>query len=352
MAHLTQDILSRDSEEAYALASEHELCRLFNLSRVTVRLALGDLENRGTDLSPARQGDPLPMAGEPSLPQHRGVRADLVAGKPGGGGTGAGDAKRPDGDWRGGDVDRGEAFGLAAGAGEPAQRGGDPAVGGGRGDLSILRQRNLPFLLVGDSELAGPRIVLGQEEAARTLTEKLLGLGHRSFGLLTGMDAGLDGPKRRGVNGALRAAGLDPAAVPEFAADQGGSAFEAARALLESSPRPTAVIAFDDSLAGILSYKARRQMGLRVPEDLSIVSFHDWPFLAEMNPALCTVRFDFFAAGRQAAAALNRAAQTGGVARGYSVWADLCGGGDGGGCAGLGDGDGDFDGINGMGWVR
>ena len=47
-------------------------------------------------------------------------------------------------------------------------------------DLAILRNRNLPFLIIGDSDLAGPRIVMGQREAARTLTEKLLREGHRS----------------------------------------------------------------------------------------------------------------------------------------------------------------------------
>ena len=153
---------------------------------------------------------------------------------------------------------------------------------------------------------------MGQREAARQLTEKVLRQEHRSLAILSGLDAGLDNPKRRGVNEALLAAGLDPARVPEFVADgKENSAFDAVRKLLGSVPRPTAVIAFDDSLASVLSYKARRKMGLRVPEDLSIVSFHDWPFLAEMDPVLCTVRFDFFAAGRQAAAALNRAAQTG-----------------------------------------
>ncbi len=48
-----------------------------------------------------------------------------------------------------------------------------------------------------------------------------------------------------------------------------------------------------------------------MPEDLSIVSFHDWPYLNFIEPALTTVRFDFFAAGQRAAEALSRAALTG-----------------------------------------
>jgi GntR family transcriptional regulator of arabinose operon len=302
VAHLTQDILSRDSEETYSLASEHELCRQFDLSRVTVRLALSDLENRG--LIYRRHGKGTFAHGRASRlyrnigvlvrassAENRAVAIELGAGvmligvKPA--------------SWRS------EMASMLSGVViVPGDVTGE--------DLTSLRNRNLPFLLVGDSELTGPRILLGQQEAAYTLTEKLLRHGHRSLAILSGVDAGLDGPKRRGVSEALRAAGIDPSQVPEFIADgKDQSPFDASRKLLESVPRPTGVIAFDDSLASILSYRARRQMGLRVPEDMSIVSFHDWPFLAEMHPLLSTVRFDFFSAGRQAAAALNRASQTG-----------------------------------------
>ena len=47
VAAVTEEILSRNEPSAFAIDSEHQLCRRFNVSRVTVRLALGDLENRG-----------------------------------------------------------------------------------------------------------------------------------------------------------------------------------------------------------------------------------------------------------------------------------------------------------------
>jgi DNA-binding LacI/PurR family transcriptional regulator len=304
--------MGRDSEEAYSLASEHELCRQFNLSRVTVRLALSDLENRG--LIYRRHGKGTFAHGRASrtyrnigvlvrgsMPENRAV-AELIRGMQSSQseiGSGVMLIGVKPASWRP------EMASMLSGVAIlPWEVTED--------DLAILRNRNLPFLIIGDSELPGPRIVMGQREAARTLTEKLLGEGHRRLAILSGVDAGLDAPKRRGINDALQAAGLDPAEVPEFVADgKDCSIFSAARALLESVPRPTAVIALDDSLAGILSYKARRKLDIEVPKDLSIVSFHDWPFLSELDPALCTVRFDFFNAGRQAATALNRAAQTG-----------------------------------------
>ncbi|MCE0522017.1 MAG: substrate-binding domain-containing protein [Methylacidiphilales bacterium] len=179
-------------------------------------------------------------------------------------------------------------------------------------DLEILKNRNLPFLLFSESELPGPRLRLGQREAARHMTEQLLRLGHRRIALLSGYDNTLDAPKRQGVHEALREAGIDPAQAPEFSANgQEGGIFQAAHDLLRVVPRPTAVIAFDDSLGSILSIQARRHDGIRVPEELSIVSFHDWPYLNYLEPALTTVRFEFFSSGQRAAEALNRAALTG-----------------------------------------
>jgi DNA-binding LacI/PurR family transcriptional regulator len=70
-------------------------------------------------------------------------------------------------------------------------------------------------------------------------------------------------------------------------------------------------VAFDDSLGSILSFQARRNEGIQVPAELSIISFHDWPYLNYIEPALTTARFEFFSAGVRAAEALNRAALTG-----------------------------------------
>jgi DNA-binding LacI/PurR family transcriptional regulator len=179
-------------------------------------------------------------------------------------------------------------------------------------DLDILKNRNLPFLLFAESDLPGPRVMLGQREAARHMTAQLLRLGHRRIALLTGYNACLDAPKRMGVHDALREAGMDPAQAPEFSTlGEEGGIFQVARAVLHLRPRPTAVVAFDDSLGSILSFQARRKEGIRVPEELSIVSFHDWPYLNYIEPALTTARLEFFTAGQRAAEALNRAALTG-----------------------------------------
>ncbi len=57
------------------------------------------------------------------------------------------------------------------------------------------------------------------------------------------------------------------------------------RSLLEQPDRPTAVFAFDDTLA-YGAYQAAHDLGLKVPEDLSIVGYDDLPFSRYMIPPL------------------------------------------------------------------
>jgi DNA-binding LacI/PurR family transcriptional regulator len=310
---LTGEILQHPDPGPFPIASEHQLCRRFQISRVTVRLALGDLENRG--LIYRRHGKGTFAHGRahqihrdigilmklPQSEEHRPI-AEMIRG-----------AQSVMAGLRSAVV----LLSLPPEAWRPDLAG---RLGGvivipqevTEGDLQVLRDRNVPFLLGFQSPLSGPRIDLGQRKAACARTEELLRRGHRQLALLSGYDASLDAAKREGVHDALRAAGIDPASVPEFSTGGEENAIQqAARDLLRSTPRPTAVIAFDDSLGSLLSFVARRQEGLRVPDDLSIVSFHDWPYLHYVEPTLSTVRFEFFTAGQQAAQALNLAALTG-----------------------------------------
>lgn len=313
VATLTEEILQSPEESTFPIASEHQLCRRFNLSRVTVRLALSDLENRGLIYRKHGKGtfahgrstrvhryigvlmkSPRSMEHRPIAEMVRGAQTVmatvrsavlLISTSP--------KQWRPE-----------KASSLAGVIVMPQDV--TPQ------DLDILKDRNLPFILFSESHLEGPRVRLGQREAARTMTEQLLQQGHRHIALLTGFDPSLDAPKRMGVHDALRSAGIDPAKTPEFSAnDHEGDIFKAAADLLTLRPRPTAVIAFDDSLASILSFQARRELGIKIPDELSVVSFHDWPYLNYIEPALTTVRFEFFAAGQRAAEALNHAAMTG-----------------------------------------
>lgn len=68
---------------------------------------------------------------------------------------------------------------------------------------------------------------------------------------------------------------------------QGG--YAAASDLLRRSERPSAVFAANDMLA-IGALKAAYDLGIRVPDELSIVGFDDMPFAEFVAPSLSTVR--------------------------------------------------------------
>lgn len=71
-------------------------------------------------------------------------------------------------------------------------------------------------------------------------------------------------------------------------------------ALLKNvSPLPTAIACVNDALA-ILTVRAIQQMGLRVPDDISVVGFDDISLAAYMNVPLTTMRQDAHEIGRLA----------------------------------------------------
>ena len=326
VAVLTEEILSNSEEATFPIASEHQLCDRFSVSRVTVRLALSDLENRG--LIYRRHGKGTFAHGRsnrihrnigilmksPQAAEHRPI-AEIVRG-----------AQTVMAPLRAAIV----LVGMSPEQWRPELASSLSGVIVFSQDvtiqeLDILRNRKLPYIVAMKSPLPGPRIIFGQAEAARVMTKQLLQLGHRRFAILSGFESSLDAPKREGVHAALHDAGINPAHVPEFSAhDREGDIFQAAKDLLKMHPRPTAVIAFDDSLGSMVSFQARRHEGLRIPSDLSIVSFHDWPYLRYIEPALTTVRFDFFKGGQLAAQALDRAIVTGESVTDIVLQPDYC----------------------------
>ncbi len=73
--------------------------------------------------------------------------------------------------------------------------------------------------------------------------------------------------------------------------------------LLAQSRPPSAVFAVGDEIA-VGAMQAIQEVGLRIPEDISVVGMDDIPLAAEVRPALTTVRVDMEALGQQATRAL------------------------------------------------
>jgi DNA-binding LacI/PurR family transcriptional regulator len=85
---------------------------------------------------------------------------------------------------------------------------------------------------------------------------------------------------------------------PRYSTDTVG--YHAAMELLRRSDRPTAIFARNDHTAfGVI--QAARELGLRIPQDLSVVGFDDVPLATEINPALTTIRQPIASQGQKAA---------------------------------------------------
>ncbi|HUT21081.1 MAG TPA: LacI family DNA-binding transcriptional regulator [Anaerolineae bacterium] len=114
------------------------------------------------------------------------------------------------------------------------------------------------------------------EDGAYRLVRHLLSLGHRRIAVLSGpKDVSTATDRVAGYRRALAEDGLEvqPAWV-QYGAFSLASGYEMAGQVLATFPRPSAVFAVNNSIA-IGALRALRQAGLRVPEDMSVVSFDD-----------------------------------------------------------------------------
>lgn len=71
------------------------------------------------------------------------------------------------------------------------------------------------------------------------------------------------------------------------------------RELLKVSPRPTAILASNDTVAAVVM-RTIQQAGLRVPQDITVIGNDNQPFCIYLNPALTTVELPILEAGRRA----------------------------------------------------
>jgi len=109
----------------------------------------------------------------------------------------------------------------------------------------------------------------------------------------------------KGWREALEAAGIEPEVATAWFRPSDEVEVEA-RKLLDRPDRPTAVLCFSDAYAmGVLN--VARSLGLRVPEDLSIIGYDDSPVATAAHPQLTTVHQEVATKGHEAVRALMTA---------------------------------------------
>ncbi|MFN8189193.1 MAG: LacI family DNA-binding transcriptional regulator [Nocardioidaceae bacterium] len=146
-----------------------------------------------------------------------------------------------------------------------------------------------------------PSVVPDEVEGGATAARVLLEAGHREGIHVVGETPADLIPARgrlKGIVDALQAAGTRLAGQVdcEWSPD---SAYDAMSAALARGPRPAAVICLNDRVAfGV--YQAMTDAGLRIPDDLSVVSFDDSELAGWLRPGLTSVALPLFEMGVRA----------------------------------------------------
>lgn len=157
-------------------------------------------------------------------------------------------------------------------------------------------QIDIPCVLVTNDATGLPfenlsSVSIDDTDAGRRAAKTLLSLGHRKFALVGGDREASDIARLRhnGCLDALREHGIEfdsrDCQTARFSY-QGG--YDAVTRLLEAGRQFTALIAVSDVMA-IGAIRALRDGGLRVPEDVSVMSFDGLPLGAFLVPQLSSV---------------------------------------------------------------
>lgn len=172
-------------------------------------------------------------------------------------------------------------------------------LGADHPEIGQIRRSGISYVLVDSTALPDePAVLVDDEGGARAAAEHLLGLGHRDF-LVIGIEPPSSGAEpdpasvtSRRLRGYRTAAADVGIAIQEEAVVLGPASMDGGIAAFhrawDRGLRPTAVLAMSDAMA-IGALRAARELGLRVPDDLSIVGFDDLDVAEYTDPPLTTV---------------------------------------------------------------
>ncbi len=162
-------------------------------------------------------------------------------------------------------------------------------------DARFLEQANekyIPIILVDryyeNSSL--PYIVTNNYKGGYDATKTLIRNGHKRIACIQGPSSTTPNKKRvEGYIDALKDAGLSDEAFivgSEFSIKNGY--LEAKLLLNDGEKRPTAIFALSNTI-GLGAFKAIKEAGLRIPEDISLISFDNYIYLDYLDPPITRV---------------------------------------------------------------
>ena len=157
--------------------------------------------------------------------------------------------------------------------------------------LESIDRNRTPVVLIDRyfEPTALPYVTTNNYEGGFNATKYLIGFGHRDILCIRGVPHSMPAREReRGYLDALREAGLEDRARiagNDFSIQNGylETKFE-----LSGSARPTAIFAMSNTIL-LGTIKAIKESGLRIPDDISVVSFDNYTYLDYLDPAITRV---------------------------------------------------------------
>lgn len=184
--------------------------------------------------------------------------------------------------------------------------------------ISLLQQRDVPFVVIGRNDAAGVATVDNdQVGGCCELTDYLLHKGMRRIALLGGsMNHTVNRSRLMGFRQAFADAGLELDEALLFLELE--SDVHRLRALeLSLARRPDCIVCMDESLA-MMALHVMKEQGIVVPDQVCLASMYDSKNLTEQEPQITAVQFDADALGRLAVRQLLKQLEGGPIDKVYS----------------------------------
>ena len=180
--------------------------------------------------------------------------------------------------------------------------------------VDFLRDCAIPFVVL-DRRIPGVEVDIvrcDSAEGAYQLTRHLIEQGHRRIIALTGSQTVTTAADRvTGYQRALAESGLEDQIKVYYGAFAVESGYEMTQEALALDPPPTALFAANNFIA-VGAFRAVREAGLRVPDDISVVAFDDLTEANIIDPFLTVVSQPAYEIGSRATALLlDRIAEKG-----------------------------------------
>ena len=163
--------------------------------------------------------------------------------------------------------------------------------------LVDLQRAHYPFVLVGQRlpALEAPTVTSDDYAGGYAGGRRLIELGHRRIGFIGDLSSASVMARLQGLREAMNDAGVpfDRTLAMDLSTETVWEGFSAdnercTRELMERPGAPTALHYEWDGLAAD-GYRVLKSMGLRIPEDVSVVGYHDDPVAQWLEPSLTTV---------------------------------------------------------------